>query len=79
LNKKTAKFLLKQTGKFSYPVDQYKRFMTQGDIKIGGIVPELISTTGTASSIRSKQNSEILNQLYLMVLDIKNYLICFFK
>ncbi len=79
LNKKTAKLLLKRTGKFSYPVDQYKRFMKQRDVCIGGIQPELISTTGAHSNIRAKRKWEILNQLYLMVLDLKNYLICLLK
>lgn len=79
LNKKTAKFLLEQTRKFSYPVDQYKRFMQQNDVKIGGIKPELISTNGTASNIRTKERGTFTNQLYLMVLDLKNYLICLFK
>ncbi len=79
LNKQTAKFLLKRTGKFNYPVDQYKRFMQQNDLKIGGIVPELISTTGDASNIRTNRKWEWANQLYLRLLDFKNYLICYFK
>ena len=79
LNKKSAKFLLKQTSQFSYPVDQYKRFMKQEDLQIGGVVPELISTTGMKSNIRSKRKWAFLNELFLMVLDLKNYLICYFK
>ncbi len=79
LNKNAAKFLLKRTNQFSYPVDQYKRFMKQEDLKIGGVVPELITTTGMKSNIRSKRKWEFFNELNLMVLDFKNYLICFFK
>ena len=79
LNKKTASLLLERTGKFNYPVDQYKRFMQQDDCSIGGIVPELISTTGAMSNIRGKRKWEIVNQLYLMLLDLKNYLICLFQ
>lgn len=79
LNRAAAKFLLKRTNQFSYPVDQYKRFMQQTDLKIGGVVPELISTTGAQSNIRSNRKWELQNQLYLMVLDLKNFLICLFK
>jgi GR25 family glycosyltransferase involved in LPS biosynthesis len=79
LNKTMAKMLLARTRKFNYPVDQYKRFMQQADCSIGAVVPELISTTGAQSNIRGKRKWEIVNQLYLMVLDLKNYLICLFK
>ncbi len=79
LNKTTAKMLLARTRKFNYPVDQYKRFMQQADCFIGAVVPELITTTGALSNIREKRKWEIVNQLYLMVLDLKNYLICLFK
>jgi GR25 family glycosyltransferase involved in LPS biosynthesis len=79
LNCAAAKFLLKRTKQFSYPVDQYKRFILQQDLKIGGVTPELISTTGAPSNIRNIRKWELPNQLYLLVLDLKNYLICLFK
>ncbi len=79
LNKKGAAYLLKQTVKISHPVDQFKYFIKEGDIRIGGIVPELISTIGKKTSyIRPKRN--FLKEFFiLIVLDIRNTIICFFK
>lgn len=79
LNKKAAKLLLERTGKFSYPVDQFKRYFIRDELRIGGIVPELIGTTGIKSVIRKNKPWQLLNTLFLAALDMKNKLICFFK
>lgn len=44
LNKKAAAYLLRQTRKAAYPVDQFKRFIREGELRIGGVVPEVIAT-----------------------------------
>ncbi len=79
LNKKTAAFLLKRTGLFGYPVDQFKRFFLQEELKLGGIVPELVGTCGAESYIRKKQGVTLVNYVFLALLSIKNKVICFFK
>jgi GR25 family glycosyltransferase involved in LPS biosynthesis len=79
VNQKAARFLLKRTKQFSYPVDQYKRFMKQEELKIGAVVPELICTNGSQSNIRIKRNWFLWNEIFLAALDFKNKLICFFK
>ncbi len=79
LNKKGAAYLLRQTAKISHPVDQFKYFIKEGDIRIGGIVPELICTIGKKTSyIRAKRNF-VKEFLLWVVLDIRNTIICFFK
>lgn len=79
LNKKAAALLLKRTGLFNYPVDQFKRFFLQHELKLGGIMPELVSTCGADSHIRKKPVFTLVNDVFLTLLTIKNKLICFFK
>jgi len=79
LNKKAASMLLHKTKHIAYPVDQFKRYLQQTDLKIGGVVPELISTCGSKSHIREKKSFKLFNHLFLLLLTIKNKLICFFK
>ncbi len=79
INKKAALMLLNKTKHIRYPVDQFKRYLQQSDLKIGGVVPELISTCGVKSHIREKKTFKLFNHLFLTLLTIKNKLICFFK
>ncbi|MDB5230140.1 MAG: hypothetical protein JWN76_945 [Chitinophagaceae bacterium] len=79
VNKTAAAFLLKKTGKVSYPVDQFKKFFKQFDIRLGGVQPEIISTLELPSYIKEKRSNRFLRKLFLMFLDIKNNMICFFK
>lgn len=79
LNKKAAAYLLQQTNKIAYPVDQFKYFMSDSTIRIGGVMPELISTNGQGKSyIRSPRN-RVKEFLFWFLLDIRNSIICFFK
>lgn len=79
LNRKAASLLLKRTKRSSYPVDQFKRFMRQQDLKLGAIKPEVIFTNRSDSSIRVADKHPLLRSVWLLVLDIKNNLICYFK
>lgn len=79
LNRKAAAYLLQQTNKIAYPVDQFKYFMSDSTIRIGGVMPELISTNGQGRSyIRSPRN-RVKEFLFWFLLDIRNSIICFFK
>lgn len=79
LNKKAAAYLLKQTGKISHPVDQFKYFITDETISIGGVMPELISTNGKETSyIRSPRN-QFKERIFLSLLDLRNRIYCYFK
>ncbi len=79
LNKKAAGYLLRQTKKIHYPVDQFKRYIIPGSLRIGGVMPELVSTTGTESYIKTNTGSRWYIRLYLVLLDFKNKLICSLK
>lgn len=79
LNKKAAAYLLKQTRKAGYPVDQFKRFIQEGELRIGGVVPEVIATIPRNESyIRGKRNA-LKEYLFFLVLDCKNWIICLFR
>lgn len=78
LNRKAAAYLLKRTRTVHYPVDQFKRFIEPGRLRIGGIIPELISTLEMESNIRPKSNG-MVDMIFRKILDIKNKLICFLR
>jgi glycosyl transferase family 25 len=78
LNRKAAAYLLKRTRKVGYPVDQFKKIIESGHLKIGGIMPELISTLKMDSNIRPKTNG-VSDAVFRKILDIKNSLICFLR
>lgn len=79
VNKKAAAYLLQQTKKIGYPVDQFKQFIQPGIILIGGVVPELISAGSMGSYINQIDANAWQQKLFMHLLDIKNNIICFFK
>jgi GR25 family glycosyltransferase involved in LPS biosynthesis len=79
VNKKAAAYLLQQTKKIGYPVDQFKKFIYPGAIRIGGIQPELINAGNMGSYINQINLNEWHYKLLMRVLDFKNNIICFFK
>ena len=62
----------------SYPVDQFKRFISQQELRLGGIRPEVVSGNTMGSFIRTAKNP-IAEFLFRAILYIKNYIICLFK
>lgn len=75
LNRKAAKLLLSRTKKISHPVDQFKYFFSQKELKLGGVLPEVITGNKLNSTIRDKENA-LFKQVFLSVLDLKNNIIC---
>jgi GR25 family glycosyltransferase involved in LPS biosynthesis len=75
LNKKAATLLLKRTNKISHPVDQFKYFFKQDELRIGGVLPEVIMGNQINSTIRQKENLFFKNA-FLALLDLKNNIIC---
>jgi GR25 family glycosyltransferase involved in LPS biosynthesis len=75
LNKKAARLLLQRTNKISHPVDQFKYFFGQDEIRLGGILPEVIKGNQINSTIREKEN-KYLKRAFLALLDFKNNIIC---
>ncbi|MBH2005379.1 MAG: glycosyltransferase family 25 protein [Sphingobacteriia bacterium] len=79
LNQKAAAHLLKQTACIAYPVDQFKYIVDTHALRIGGIVPEVISGGKMGSYINQPGFHHWQQQVFLKLLDLKNNLICFFK
>ncbi len=73
LNRKAAKYLLKQTNKINYPVDYWKKRLQNSNLSIGGINPEVISTNSHFSSTIQNTNFNIYNyKLVKKIIDLKN-------
>ena len=79
VNKKTAKYLLQQTNKIAFPADEFKKYIEPDKLKIGAIVPELISQGESTTTIGHNALPSFLEILWLFVLDIRNSIICTFK
>jgi len=79
INKKTAKYLLQQTKQIAYPVDEFKKYIDPDWLKIGAVVPELISQGLGESTIGHNGLSPIKEKIWFLLLDIRNYIICLFK
>jgi GR25 family glycosyltransferase involved in LPS biosynthesis len=79
VNKKAARHLLKETNHISYAVDQYKKYIRNGELTIGGILPELISEAPGVSTIGHPGEHPFRELIFRFILDIKNTVICFYK
>lgn len=75
LNRKAAKLLLSRTRKISHPVDQFKYFFKQDELRLGGVLPEVIKGNQITSTIREKEN-QFFKKAFLALLDLKNNVIC---
>ena len=80
LNAKAAKHLLAQSSKINYPVDLYKHYVDQDQIKIGAIQPELISTWQTTdSTIRKEQFIDRLKRIIIIkIFSLRNQILAYF-
>lgn len=73
LNRKAAKYLLKQTNKINYPVDYWKKRLHNSNLSIGGINPEVISTNSQFSSTIQNTDSNIYKYKFVKkIIDLKN-------
>jgi len=79
VNRKAAKHLLQQTAKIHFPVDEFKKYITPGYLRIGGIKPELISEIPGSSTIGHNNLHPVLHSLKQQMLDIRNSIICYFS
>ena len=80
LNVKAATHLLAQSSKINYPVDLYKHYVDQDEIKIGAIKPELISTWQTTdSTIRKEQPIDMLKRIIIIkIFSFRNQILAYF-
>jgi GR25 family glycosyltransferase involved in LPS biosynthesis len=68
LNAKGAVYLLKHSNKVAYPIDLFKHYVNPKEIKLGGIVPEVISSWRTTHSLIRKESTVYLIKLKLIQL-----------
>lgn len=79
INKKTAQYLLKATSKVAYPADEFKKYIDPTKVKIGAILPELISQSEGVTTIGHNDIGPISEYILRKILNIRNSLICYFK
>lgn len=79
INRKAARHLLKQTGTLRYPVDEFKRYITKGYVRVGGVSPEIVSHASMGSTIDPANNKARTNFMWMKLLDIRNRIICYFS
>lgn len=71
MNSKGAKYLLANSKKVNYPVDLFKHYVNPNDIKLGGIVPEVISSWQTTESLIRKET--LFSLLKLRIIQVVFY------
>lgn len=79
INKSAAKYLLSSTKKFNYPVDYWKLRLKNSSLRVGGILPNLITTVDSFKSNINPSKQSIFNFIFDSIIDIKNNLISFIK
>jgi len=76
LNRQAALHLLEKTGKVGYTIDQFKQYIKKGELRVGGVMPELITTKGRKKSYIKKNRNRTSEFFTWLLLDCKNMLIC---
>jgi GR25 family glycosyltransferase involved in LPS biosynthesis len=75
INKKTARYLLKQTLIFNYPVDYWKLRIGNSGLNIGSVLPNLITTHNELLSNITIKKSNIYSKIFDLCVDLKNTII----
>jgi GR25 family glycosyltransferase involved in LPS biosynthesis len=79
INKNAAAFLLESTKKFNYPVDYWKLRLKNSPLRVGGILPNIITTVTSFKSTISHPNQSFFVLLFDTMINFKNSIISFFK
>ena len=79
INRNAATFLLKSTNKFDYPVDYWKLRLKDSPLRVGGILPNIITTVTSFKSTISHSNQNIFVLLFDTMINFKNSIISFLK
>ncbi len=75
LNAKAAQHLLETSNHIAYPVDEFKRYISPGYLRIGAVLPELISEHQAESLIGERPHSPAKEKLKMILLNIRNTII----
>lgn len=81
LNAIAAKILLKRTQKITYPVDLFKKFINRLDLRIGSVIPEIISNNKNFDSTVRKTSfiKKMKHILTIKIFSLRNNLITYFN
>lgn len=79
INRNAATYLLESTCKFDYPVDYWKLRLKDSSLKVGGILPNIISTVTSFKSTISHSNQNLFVLIFDTMINFKNSIISFFK
>jgi GR25 family glycosyltransferase involved in LPS biosynthesis len=79
INRNAATYLLESTCKFDYPVDYWKLRLKDSSLKVGGILPNIISTVTSFKSTISHSNQNLFVLIFDTIINFKNSIISFFK
>lgn len=79
INKVTAKFLLNSTNKFNYPVDYWKLRLNKSSLRIGGILPNVITTVDSFKSNINQSKQNLIDFIFDKIVDLKNNIISLIK
>jgi GR25 family glycosyltransferase involved in LPS biosynthesis len=73
LTARAAALLLRKTSRISYPVDHFKRYFSAREIRIRGILPQVISSNNAGGSqTRPGLRRNISSLLFDRLIDLKN-------
>ena len=75
MNKKTAQLLLEKTASISYPVDHFKRYFGADEIRIGSILPEVITGNQLDSNIPQASKRGLFFKIFLKFIEWRNILL----
>jgi GR25 family glycosyltransferase involved in LPS biosynthesis len=76
LNKKMASWMLNQTARITYPCDHFKRYFQLNEVRIGGVLPEVIrSNNSGGSQTRPGFGNKLYWYFFDKLVDLKNELI----
>lgn len=78
INRKAAAVLLKATARIAYPVDEFKRYLTPGQLRFGGVAPELITVHPSPSTIR-QDSSSLKEKIWIFLLDLRNHILSYWR
>jgi GR25 family glycosyltransferase involved in LPS biosynthesis len=79
VNKTAAIYLLENTKTFNFPVDYWKLRLKNTSIRVGGILPNVVTTVPSFQSTISHSKPNIFAMIFDSIIDFKNIVIAFLK
>ena len=71
--------MLARTKKVGYAFDEVRRYLQQDELKLGAVVPEWITQKPGESMIGKRPSIWVSDAIWRTLLDLRNWIICYFK